>query len=84
MQQEQQQRQQMPKLQELQEQLQVPKQQELQEQLQVPKQQVPKQQVLSSKPLCQQQALRLFYRKQPKPEPTGMRSTVFFSWIFLQ
>jgi hypothetical protein len=27
----------------------------------------------------QQQELRLFCRKQPESEPTGMRSTVFFS-----
>ncbi|MEC5217840.1 exonuclease VII large subunit [Actimicrobium sp. GrIS 1.19] len=34
--------------------------------------------------LVQEQRLLLFCRKQQEPEPTGRRSTEFFSWIFLQ
>jgi hypothetical protein len=47
------------------------------------KQQRQQQQVLEQplvlEPKRQQQELRLFCRKQPESEPTGMRSTVFFS-----
>jgi hypothetical protein len=32
----------------------------------------------------QEQQLLLSCRKQPGQQPTGTRSTVFFSWIFLQ
>ncbi len=32
----------------------------------------------------QEQQPRLFYRMQPEQQPTRRRSTVFFSWIFLQ
>src|SRR3569832_642151 len=32
----------------------------------------------------QQEQLLLFCRKQPMQQPTGKRSTMFFSWIFLK
>lgn len=32
----------------------------------------------------QVQELLLFCRKQPEQQPTEKRSTVFFSWVFLQ
>src|SRR3569832_1996540 len=34
--------------------------------------------------LLQQEQLLLFCRKQPMQQPTGKRSTMFFSWIFLK
>jgi len=34
--------------------------------------------------LVLEQQLLLFYRKQPKQQPTGRSSTGIFSWVFLK
>jgi hypothetical protein len=55
----------------------VPKQPVQQRQQPVPKQPVQQQELQQQEP--EQELLLLFCRKQPEQQPTGKRSTVFFS-----